>query len=877
MHRMSLSARLSLFLLPAALPLGCGGDTSVGSTSDATTGVDTDGNTGTGTTSLDPDSSGGGTLDGSGSSGTPGVGCDNGIQDEDETDVDCGGPTCEPCGPGQGCMGTDDCTSLVCDDGVCQAPSCYDGVHNGSEGGVDCGGPCPNACPETGCRDDGDCDDGFFCDAPRCLPAACNNGVQDTGETDVDCGGPDCAACDAGSSCQVGSDCVAGVCDPDTHTCAVPACDDWVQNGSETDIDCGGSCPNCPNGADGRTGDDCQSLSCQDGVCASPTCDDGVQNGNETDIDCGGPNCDDCGTGQGCANDHDCVMDVCLNGFCAAATCGDGVLNGDETDVDCGGSCGATCGVGDDCQDAGDCVEGVCEFNVCSAPDCFDDMHNGSETDTDCGGACGATCEPGEGCEDGSDCVEGVCDLQNMICALPTCDDGVGNGDETDTDCGGSCGATCGSGDVCEDAGDCASGVCTFNVCQAPSCNDGVQNGDEGGVDCQGSCPQPCSPEGEVQANTYALDFQTQPAVAAAPDGDFFVVVWTSSPVGHPAQDGSGRGVFAQVYDANANPVGSEIQVNTTTTDDQQFPTVAAGNDGFVIAWQSTGQDGSGTGIYAQRFNQAGAAVGNEFRVNTVTEGAQRRPSAAMEDGGAFVICWDSAPVGDADIRCQRYNAAGAAQGGEIAVNTTTSGSQVLPSVAMDLAGNFVVAWQSQAALVADGTDIRAQRFDANGATLGSEVLVNVTTAEDQGEPSVARDADGDYVIAWTSSGQDGSSTGIYARRYSGNGTAQGGEFQVNTTTLGAQNRPQVAMNAAGDFVVVWQTPNDGNVTGIFAQRYHGTGAANGVEFIANETTTGNQEEPDIVIRGADEPIVVWNGGNLTSRNVYFRRFIGQL
>src|SRR5690349_9935414 len=60
------------------------------------------------------------------------------------------------------------------------------------------------------------------------------------------------------------------------------------------------------------------------------------------------------------------------------------------------------------------------------------------------------------------------------------------------------------------------------------------------------------------------LDTHAQQAVAADPSGDF-VVAWTSS----GGQDGNGTGIFAQRYDAAGNQVGAEIQVNTTILGNQ--------------------------------------------------------------------------------------------------------------------------------------------------------------------------------------------------------------------------------------------------------------------------------------------------------------------
>ena len=81
----------------------------------------------------------------------------------------------------------------------------------------------------------------------------------------------------------------------------------------------------------------------------------------------------------------------------------------------------------------------------------------------------------------------------------------------------------------------------------------------------------------------------------ALEDGGF-VITWTSA-----KQDGSGEGIYAQRYDSAGGAVGEEFQVNSFTRDWQIFSSVAGLNDGgFVITWSSRYQDGSGYGIYAQ-------------------------------------------------------------------------------------------------------------------------------------------------------------------------------------------------------------------------------------------------------------------------------------
>src|SRR5207237_7376908 len=128
---------------------------------------------------------------------------------------------------------------------------------------------------------------------------------------------------------------------------------------------------------------------------------------------------------------------------------------------------------------------------------------------------------------------------------------------------------------------------------------------------------------------------------------------------------------------------------------------------------------------------------------------------------------------------------------------------------------------------------------------LGHEFRVNTFTTSGQFNPAVAMDAAGDFVVAWVSNGQDGDFHGVYAQRYSSAGTPQGDEFRVNSFTTSSQSEPAVAMDAAGDFVIVWSGyGQDGDFSGIFGQRYRADGTPQGGEFLVTTVTSGGQTFP---------------------------------
>jgi hypothetical protein len=266
--------------------------------------------------------------------------------------------------------------------------------------------------------------------------------------------------------------------------------------------------------------------------------------------------------------------------------------------------------------------------------------------------------------------------------------------------------------------------------------------------------------------------------------------------------------------------VSTETRVNTTTASDQVQPTVAALSDGgYVVTWRSYGQDGSGSGIYAQRYDATGDTVGSETRVNTTTAWDQYKPTVAALSDGGYVVTWMSRNQDQADgpgwgIYAQRYDATGDTVGSETRVNTTTGNDQISPSVAALSDGGYVVTWMSNGQ-DGSGYGIYAQRYDATGDTVGSETRVNATTAFDQYGPSVAGLSDGGYVVTWTSLSQDGSGYGIYAQQYDQLGNALGGEIPIATTT--ASDQSKVAALSDGGYVVTW-TSQDGSGLGVYSR-----------------------------------------------------------
>jgi hypothetical protein len=185
---------------------------------------------------------------------------------------------------------------------------------------------------------------------------------------------------------------------------------------------------------------------------------------------------------------------------------------------------------------------------------------------------------------------------------------------------------------------------------------------------------------------------QSAPHVAALRNGGF-VVVWTSKQEGGNAD----YGIRAQRFSAAGARAGTELQVNTFKRSDQKVPQVAAfSNNSFVVAWASILQDGAGSGVYAQRFAANGAKLGAEFRVNSTRAGDQGEAVVAVLGGDKFVVLWQDCSDGSGSgVFGQRYAFTGAKVGIQFRINETTIGSQSRPAIAAHGPTGFVAAWES--------------------------------------------------------------------------------------------------------------------------------------------------------------------------------------
>ncbi len=330
-------------------------------------------------------------------------------------------------------------------------------------------------------------------------------------------------------------------------------------------------------------------------------------------------------------------------------------------------------------------------------------------------------------------------------------------------------------------------------------------------------------------AATTTAGQQDDPQIFSLVDGGY-VVVWDS--VGN---DGDSDGVFYQRYDASGHRVGGETLVNTTTAGSQYRPQgVGLPDGGFVISWTSPG-DGSGTGIYFQRFNADGSHNGVETLANSTVTGAQDFSGITATLDGGFAITWSGPESVGSGIYMQRYTASNTTVGGEYHVNSTTAGDQTDPMITDLSNGNIVVTWDSSAQ-DGSGYGVYSRVYNAAGTALTGEILVNLNdTAGDQFLEATAALSDGGYIVGY----QDLSFGDFYMQRFAADGSREGFAFTV--PEMGSQTLDSITALSDGGFAVAWEH-YDGSQKDIHVQRFDADGNLIGDVLTANSYTPNDQD-----------------------------------
>ncbi|MGH7988655.1 MAG: hypothetical protein ACREDS_00465 [Limisphaerales bacterium] len=371
---------------------------------------------------------------------------------------------------------------------------------------------------------------------------------------------------------------------------------------------------------------------------------------------------------------------------------------------------------------------------------------------------------------------------------------------------------------------------------------DNITDGDGWGVSARQVDGTLSGTLGTFRVNKQGAGNQENPRVALLKN-DGAVFTWQGGP------NGSQHIYAAFVNSSNVFVNTNDILVSTNVVSKFQItPAVTVLNNGNVVfVWASFDQatPTSQEDVYGRIFSPTGQPLTGEFLINQFTSYNQHEPTVAAMANGGFVVAWISEQEQtvtlnlnannninglpssqivnpSVDVYARLYNSDGTTNGGEFPVNTD-SNPCATPDVAAASDGTFMIVWSARDMVnSANSLDIFARTFSSNGVG-GTTERVNSYIYGDQYSPRISS-LGTDYLIVWTSLGQDGSREGVYGQFFHSTGSSVGGEFLVNTTTASQQMEPVVASDGNNQFLVGWTSftgsPNDFD---LFAQRYINT------------------------------------------------------
>ena len=404
-------------------------------------------------------------------------------------------------------------------------------------------------------------------------------------------------------------------------------------------------------------------------------------------------------------------------------------------------------------------------------------------------------------------------------------------------------------------------------ACQAGVCTGDDYTCDDGNADDWDGCT--AGVQTEFRVNTYGDGEQSRPTVAAVPGGES-VIAWQSW-----EQDGDDWGVYAQFFDADGAGQG-EVQVNVSTLHYQYEPTAMADGDGhFIIAWTGKELAGGSADVFGSKFLADGTPVAEEVVMTpSLVSGSQSEPFLMPLSAGSSMLLFRAQ---NTEVFGQRFLAqtgSPAVDGTHFALIPAETASTPYPRGAAQSAGKFVAVWTSDL-VDASSKGAAVRLFDADDVPAADAFAANTYTSGLQQTPDVAVLADDVFVVVWDSIPQDGQLSGIFAQMFDADGTRVGDEFQVNQYWQVIQERPRV-IAGVGAFVVVWSGYGPDDTRAVSLRWFNAAGEPISNEARFNMMATLDMDNVDAVAGPPGQSIIVWQAEGkaiASGPDVFARRF----
>jgi hypothetical protein len=355
------------------------------------------------------------------------------------------------------------------------------------------------------------------------------------------------------------------------------------------------------------------------------------------------------------------------------------------------------------------------------------------------------------------------------------------------------------------------------------------------------------------------------PAIASNAAGTQYLGAWTSFSDSVEVQ--------ARLVNSDGTLAANQFEIAPPQIAEPCQPSLAALADGRFVATYTELEASLEGNVYA-RFINADGSLGNILEVSVGPFDDDRATVAALADGG-FAVTWTRVDgANNHDILMSVYNADGSIRHAADAVSIDPARAAFYSSITGLAGGGFVVAWQEVAPGSPD-SEVRFRRFDANGNALDGTDTAGVlidSFGSTNNDIRIAGLPDGGFVVAYTDNDWAFGANGddITAQVFDADGTTRSSFLHVNSLENGNnpahdQRGASLAVLPSGHFVVGWR---DYESDQQYLQAYDAAGNALGQSFLV----AGHVMDGDIAALNGGTIAAIWESDLPAGNNAIHSR-----
>ena len=287
-----------------------------------------------------------------------------------------------------------------------------------------------------------------------------------------------------------------------------------------------------------------------------------------------------------------------------------------------------------------------------------------------------------------------------------------------------------------------------------------------------------------------------------------------------------------------------------------------------VAVWMQYDDVSGRYNIWSNRYTASTGLWGTAVAISN-NVGSAQSPQVAVDANGNAIAVWHQ-DDGHTNIYTNRYTASTGLWGIAALLETNDAGYAYYPQVAIDAYGNAIVVWYQN---VGYPYNIWSNRYTASTNSWSGAAKIETNTAGNALNPQIAIDANGNVVAVWQQYDDVASRYDIWSNRYTASTGIWSTASPIETDNAGWATQPQVVFDTSGNAVAVWMQ-SDGSRYNIWSNRYIASTGLWGMAVLLETDNTGDANNPQIAVDAHGNAVAVWMQSDGSRYNIWSNRYI---